>query len=123
MGWSNSPAQVIPRRFMTAIERWLAGRERHDLLESRVDESEVDRLACGLGGVAVAPVRASEAPADLDARRELSVERMRQKTDIPDERRHIGHLDGPQPEAACVELREDAFPHDASDSARVSVDG
>jgi hypothetical protein len=86
--------------------------ERHDLLEIRVDEAVVDRRACGLGGVAVAPVRESETPADLHARRELGIERRRRQTDIPDERRHIGHLDGPPSEAAFGELRDDAFPRE-----------
>src|SRR5579883_1501528 len=50
------------------------GRERDDLLQSQVPEAEFEGRAGGLGGVAAAPMRAGQPPADLDAGREVRLE-------------------------------------------------
>jgi len=52
----------------------LDDRERDDLLELQHPEAIVERAAGGLRGISMAPVLMGNAPADLDARREVGLE-------------------------------------------------
>ena len=86
--------------------RWYG--ERHDLIESHVVEAECQRSACRFSRITEAPVCASESPADLHARGEMGGESRNGKTDVTNEWRNTRHLDGPEAEAALLELSADA---------------
>ena len=63
-------------------------------------EAEAEALARGLGRVAVAPVVAVQAPADLD---HLGREARASEADEADERRAAGDLHGPQAPAVLID--------------------
>ena len=79
-------------------------RERDQLLGAQCAE----RVGCarerGLGRVALPPVLGREPPADLDAGREMRLERRHDEPDEADERRDARHLDRPRAEAVAREV-------------------
>src|SRR5262245_56653269 len=58
-------------------------REGHDFFQSEAPETELDDGAVGLRGIAVAPVVVRQAPADLDAGREVCLEMWFRQADEP----------------------------------------
>ena len=95
----------MPMRRMTACERTLGGVVNETSCSAPSDvEGVADARERGLGRVALPPVLGREAPADLDAGREVRLERRHDEPDEADERRHARHLDRPRAEAVAREV-------------------
>src|SRR4051812_521595 len=74
-------------------------RERHDLAEVEGFKPKLDHGMCGFGGVAVAPMLKCQAPARLDAWREVRGKRWNRESHESSQRRHAGYFNRPPPEA------------------------
>ena len=95
----------MPMRRMTACERTFGGVVNETSCSAPTTSKAWRTLGQrGLGRVAVPPVLGRETPADLDAGREMRLERRHDEAHEADERRHARHLDGPRPEAVAREV-------------------
>ena len=113
-GWLNSPACVISRRSMTAIERAFAGTVNDTISSSfPLSKPKATAIRAALGRIPVTPGCAGEPPADLDARRERGIEGVLQEPDVSDKRRDSQYLDSPRSGAAFSEQWHDPLPHES----------